>query len=53
MGTHNTNLSAGMILVCADGEWRAVCDDGWDQQDARTICRKLNLPQCKYVEAFL
>ena len=27
--------------VCLDGLWGTVCDDGWDSNDATTVCKQL------------
>ena len=35
---------SGIIELSIRGEWRSVCDDQWDDNDARVACRQLGLP---------
>ncbi|XP_071954286.1 scavenger receptor cysteine-rich domain-containing protein DMBT1-like [Antedon mediterranea] len=42
--TEGTLESEGRVEVFKDGQWGTVCDNGWDQKDAKVVCLQLEYP---------
>ena len=47
LGINTTATLAGRIDICVETEWWAVCDVGWDSDDASAVCRRLGFTECK------
>ena len=35
---NGTSERNGRAELCWNNQWKAVCDSGWDQAEARTVC---------------
>ena len=43
-GTDASNMSYGRVEICQDEIWGSICyDDDWDIDDAKVVCRQLNI----------
>ena len=39
-----TSDNEGTVEICHNKLWGLITDAGWDNKDAKVICRQLNLP---------
>jgi hypothetical protein len=51
-GINTTNFIAGRLEMCVGTQWWALCDDGWESEDAMKMCRKFSLNKGKSVQQY-
>ena len=39
------NKFEGRVEVCQDGQWKTVCNRGWNNVEARVVCRQLGFAE--------
>ena len=39
VGGHSS--TEGRVEICIYNAWRTICDDGWDDDNAKVVCRQL------------
>ena len=39
------NKTEGRLEICVNGSWGTVCNDGFDTNAAKVVCRQLGFPE--------
>ena len=39
------NKFEGLVEVCQDEKWKTICNVGWDNNEARVVCRQLGFAE--------
>ena len=41
---NGANATEGRVEICLSNQWGTICDQLWDVNDARVVCRQLGMP---------
>ena len=41
IGINTTEIKAGLLEICIEGQWINVCHEGWDDNAATVACRQV------------
>ena len=44
--------SEGLVEICYNGRWGAICEDYWKRQDAAVVCRQMGFPGDSEINLF-
>ena len=39
-----SSMAEGSVELCYEGVWGSVCDDRWDNNNAKVVCNQLGYP---------
>ena len=51
--TEGTDVREGRVEICSDGNWSTVCDNLWNEAEAKIVCQQLGYPsdgECRFHE---
>lgn len=40
-GNRRSDSHEGRVEICYTGQWKTICDDHWEENDAKVVCTQL------------